>query len=138
MSLDILTSNPTIAHHQAPIAGVYGTEAAVMRMLPLLTAILQGKNLIQETTKILSGSEQVGAVIRDLCTQLLEKLIKLSSNTKDRAKCESSRYRHLSYANFRLAEPVWKQVLDSLLCFLPTAELLNSFQSLLMSAADEV
>lgn len=95
MGLDILTPNPTIGHHHVPIAGVYGTENAVMRMLPLLTAILQEKNLIQETTKILKGSEQVGAVIRDLCTQLLEKLIKLSSNTKDRVKCGSSRYRHL-------------------------------------------
>lgn len=94
MGLDLLTPNPTIAHHHVPIAGVYGTETAVMRMLPLLTTILQGKNLIHETTKILKGSEQVGAVIRDLCTQLVEKLIKLSSNTKDRVKCGSSLYIH--------------------------------------------
>lgn len=95
MGLDILTPNPTIAHHHVPIAGGYGSETAVMRMLPLLTVILQGKNLIHETTKILKGSEQFGAVIRDLCTQLVEKLIKLSSNTKDRVKCGSSRYIHL-------------------------------------------
>ena len=95
MGLDILTPNSTISHHHVPNAGVYGTETAVMRMLPLLTAILQGKNLIQEITKILKSSEQAGAVIRDLCTQLLEKLIKLSSNTKDHVKCGSSRYKHL-------------------------------------------
>lgn len=95
MGLDLLTPNPTIAHHHVPIAGVYGTEIAVMRMLPLLTAILQGKNLMHEITKILKGSEQVGTVIRDLCTQLVEKLIKLSSNTKDRVKCGSSRYTNL-------------------------------------------
>lgn len=138
MSLDILIPNPTIAHHHVPIAGVYGTEAAVMRMLPLLTAILQGKNLIQETAKALRGSEQVGAVIRELCTHLLEKLIKLSNNTKDRVKCGSSRYKHLLFTNCRLAEPIWKQVLNSLLRLLPNAELLSSFQSLLIRAEDEV
>lgn len=96
MGLDIFTPSSTITHHHVPNAGVYGTETAVMRMLPLLTAILQGKNLIQETTKILKSSEQDGAVIRDLCTQLLENLIKLSSNTKDRVKCGSSRYKRIS------------------------------------------
>lgn len=95
LGLDILTPNPTMAHHLVSIVGVHGTEAAVVRMLPLLTAILQGKNLIRETTKILRGSEQVGAAIRDLYTQLLEKLIKLSRNMRDRAKCRSSRCRHL-------------------------------------------
>lgn len=138
MSLDILTPNPITAHQHVPIAGFYGTEAAIMSMLPLLTAILQGKNLIQETAKTLRGSEQVGAVLRELCTQLLEKLIKLSNNTKDRIKCGSSRYKHLLFTNCRLAEPIWKQVLDSFLCLLPNAELLSSFQSLLMSAEDEV
>lgn len=44
----------------------------------------------------------------------------------------------LLFANGSLVEPVWKQVLDSLLCLLPNAELLNSFQSLLISAEDEV
>lgn len=96
MGLDLLTPIPTIAHHHVPIAGDYGSETAVMRMLPLLTTILQGKNLIHETTKILKGSEQFGAVIRDLCTQLVEKLIKLSSNTKNRVKCGSSRYIQLN------------------------------------------
>lgn len=95
MGLDILIPNSTITHHHVPIAGVYGTETTVMRMLPLLTAILQGKNLIQETTRILKSSEQAGAVIRDLSTHLLEKLIKLSRNTKDHGKCGSSRYKHL-------------------------------------------
>lgn len=78
-----------MAHLLGPIAGLYGTEMAIMRMLPLLTEILQGKNLIQETTKMIRGSEQAGAAIRDLCTQLLEKLIKLSRNMKDRVKCGS-------------------------------------------------
>ena len=95
VGLDILTPNPTMAHHLVSITGVYGTEIAVTRMLPLLTVILQGKNLIQETTKILRGSEQSGAAIRDLYTQLLEKLIKLSRNMKDRVKCGYCRYRHL-------------------------------------------
>ena len=84
-----------MAHHLLSIAGVHGTEIAVMRMLPLLTVILQGKNLIQETTKILRGSEQVGAAIRDLYTQLLEKLIKLSRNMKDRVNCGCCRYRDI-------------------------------------------
>lgn len=95
VGLDILTPNSSMAHHLLSIAGAYGTEMAVMRMLPLLTAILQGKKLIQETTKILRGSEQVGAAIRELCTQLLNKLIKLSRNMKDRGRCESCRYRDL-------------------------------------------
>lgn len=43
-----------------------------------------------------------------------------------------------AFANCHLAEPVCKQVLDSLLYLLPNAELLSIFQSLLMSAEDEV
>lgn len=45
---------------------------------------------------------------------------------------------YLTSANCHLAEQVCKEVLESLLCLLPNAELLSSFQSLLMSAEDEV
>lgn len=89
VGLDMLTPNPPMTHLLVSIAGMYGTETAIMRMLPLLTAILQGKNLIQQTTKILRGSEKFGASIRELCSQLLEKLIKLSRNMTNHVKCGS-------------------------------------------------
>ena len=88
LTLDALKLRPTISEHFLNLNSTHPIESTIVNLISLPIQILRTDRLKSETARILTKQDGDASKLRDMFSQVIEKVLHLTTEAQQRKSCE--------------------------------------------------